>query len=132
MITGFESQTSELSREEIEISKVIIRGLERRIGKENAVSSNEMMKGLARMGIDIAGSRVRKIINYIRNTNAIPGLAANSNGYYCVKNIEELDEYIKSLQERIDAQLYVLESLKKQRNSYATSIGDNPSSIESC
>ena len=132
MITGFESQTSELSREEIEISKVIIRGLERRIGKENAVSSNEMMKGLARMGIDIAGSRVRKIINYIRNTNAIPGLAANSNGYYCVKNIEELDEYIKSLQERIDAQIYVLESLKKQRNSYATSIGDNPSSIESC
>ena len=132
MITGFESQTSQLSREEIEISKVIIRGLERRIGKENAVSSNEMMKGLARMGIDIAGSRVRKIINHIRNTNAIPGLAANSNGYYCVKNIEELDEYIRSLQERIDAQLYVLESLKKQRDSYTTSIAYNPSSTENC
>ena len=51
---------------------------------------------------------------YIRINNLVSGLCSNSKGYYIAKNIKELEDNNKSLQQRISSQIEVLNALEKQ------------------
>ena len=109
MIKGFEKITAELNQQELELVPVVIRGLQKKQGKDSAVSSTKICKA-----INISAPRLRKIINHIRITNQLPALCSASNGYFVATNIYEMQDYIISLKQRIKAQVDVLNSLEQQ------------------
>lgn len=110
MIPGFEDITYDLTAEEEKLIPVFVKGLSKKIGKDNAVTSTHIMRKIPGLN----GARVRKIINYIRNNYLVPGLLANSSGYYVSKSKEEVREYINSLGHR-EAAIY---SVRKKMEEY--------------
>ena len=109
MINGFEEQTHDLTDKELELVGVIIKGLSNKIGKDKAITGAKICKAM-----DLVGPRLRKIINHIRIYNLLPALCSSSNGYFVADNLNELEEYIVSLKQRISAQIRVLHALEKQ------------------
>ena len=109
MLRGFEKLTDELTDDELKKVPRIVSGLSKRIGKENAVTSNFICNKM-----DLIGVRLRKIIHFIRINNLVGGLCSNSKGYYVAKNIQELEDNNKSLQQRITSQIEILNALEKQ------------------
>lgn len=102
MITNFEEETDRLNKIEKEVLlPLFVKALSKKIGKEKQVTSSQMIDGVwTNFKIKIEGSRVRKLINYIRNTGLIPGLIATNKGYYISNDPREIQQYIKSLEER--------------------------------
>jgi len=101
MLEGFEDLTAELTLyEQHQILPTVTNGLSKKIGKAMAVTNARICEGLATRGKHIAGPRLRKVINYIRNTGLVPGLVASSEGYYVADNPEEMESWLKSLRGR--------------------------------
>ena len=111
MLKGFEDITYELTKEEMEKLPIVIKGLEKKIGKEKAVTSTKICEAL-----NLKAPRLRKIINHIRINNLIFGLCSSSNGYFIADNEKELNEYIISLKQRIKAQAARNSARDKARN----------------
>lgn len=109
MIKGFETITADLSQDELDMIQPIIKGLNNKQGKDMAITGTKICKA-----INTTGPRLRKMINYIRTNNLLPGLCSTSNGYFVAKNIYEMQDYIISLKQRIKAQVGVLNALEKQ------------------
>lgn len=119
MINLFENITEELTDYEKEvILPVVIKGLETKNGKQNAVTNKYIVGKLSIIGISTSSPRIRKIIHYIRVENKISRLIATSNGYYISNNIDELDNYIKSLKQRLNSIRSVKDSLTEQRDIF--------------
>lgn len=68
-------------------------------------------------GYDVSEVRIRKMVNYIRVTNAAKPnvLIGASNGYFLTNNIQTVDEQIESLEGRIDSMRAAIDSIKSQR-----------------
>lgn len=109
MIKGFETITADLSQDELDMIQPIIKGLNNKQGKDMAITGTKICKA-----INTTGPRLRKMINYIRTNNLLPGLCSTSNGYFVAKNIYEMQDYIISLKQRIKAQVEVLNALEQQ------------------
>jgi hypothetical protein len=109
MIKGFEEFTYELTEVELLIVDDLLNGLGARIGKNNAITSTIICESLR-----ITAVRLRKMINYIRITNQLAGLCSSNKGYFVAKNIEELEDYMISLKQRIKSQVDVLNALENQ------------------
>lgn len=117
MIHGFNEQTKELTHEEFKISGFVIKGLLSKIGKSNAITSDQMIAGLKEnCNIDINGARLRKIINYIRTSGRVKNLVATSKGYYIEDNQEEIDKYVESLYQRSEAIIAVAKSFSSTKH----------------
>ena len=74
-------------------------------------------------GYHVSGSRLRKMINYIRVMNVKTGVQCNignmvvigaSNGYFITGNAEIIKDQIESLQGRMDSMAAVVDSLRAQ------------------
>lgn len=74
-------------------------------------------------GYHVSGSRLRKMINYIRVLNIKKGVQCNlgnmvvigaSNGYFVTGKIEIIKDQIESLQGRMDSMAAVVDSLQAQ------------------
>tara|TARA_R110000751_G_scaffold167191_3_gene273083 strand:+ start:396 stop:767 length:372 start_codon:yes stop_codon:yes gene_type:complete len=109
MIKGFETITADLSQDELDMIQPIIKGLNNKQGKDMAITGTKICKA-----INTTGPRLRKMINYIRTNNLLPGLCSTSNGYFVAQNIYEMQDYIISLKQRIKAQVEVLNALEQQ------------------
>ena len=109
MLKGYEHITYELTDEEKQILPTIIKGLINRKGKQNAVSSLTIQKKLG-----ITRHRIRKIIGHIRTNDLIFGLCSTGTGYYVAENIQELEECMIILKQRIYTQMKTLHHLEKQ------------------
>jgi len=117
MLKLFEDITEDLTDYENQVVKpIIIQGLELKRGKENAVTNKHIVEKLKEQGIKTSTPRVRKIIHDIRVNDTIPCLIATSSGYYISKDIEELDNYILSLTQRMFSIKEIRDSLRKQRD----------------
>lgn len=115
MIEGFEKQTSELTTDEKQLLPLFIKGLSAHIGKDNPVTSTEIIQKLKdKKNIIVGGARVRKLINHIRMHNLIPRLIATSGGYYITNDKKELRKYIESLKGREDAIKAIREKLESE------------------
>jgi len=115
MITGFEEETAPLTEyEERELLPVMIDGLSKKIGKENAVTSSTIIRRLKEKGLKIDGARVRKLINHIRRHDLVPLLCGSSKGYWIEHNEKEINKYIRSLHERIEAISAVRNAMVRQ------------------
>jgi hypothetical protein len=115
MINGFEKETEPLTEEERNLLPKFVRGLKKRIGKENAITNGEIREAFKKnAGIIIPPSRVRKIINHIRINGLVNLLCASSKGYYVGSIDKEIVEYMEGLKNRVEAQNLVLKKLQMQ------------------
>lgn len=125
MITGFEKHTARLTDDEMKLVRGFTIALERRVGKKNAVTSSYIIKEYKKQGVKISGPRVRKIINYIRMNNLVPGLIASSQGYYVTDDPEELKGYIESLEGRLSSIAGILRMTKQKYKEIITADQQN-------
>lgn len=115
MLNGFDKETAPLSEYEREILlPIMVKCLQRKIGKENAVTNKVMCAKMQEYGYDIGEVRVRKIINHIRVNNLISCLMASNKGYYIANDQKEIKDYIQSLKGRERAIKAVREALEEQ------------------
>jgi histone deacetylase complex regulatory component SIN3 len=104
MIALFEELTYQITDNE----KLCAKFIEAVLRKTNKFYTNKQLRKLIfeRSGndtdFDLADSRIRVIMNYLRRTTA-PNIIASSNGYKITEDIDELNKYLESLYDRIDA-----------------------------
>lgn len=121
MINTFEEYTFELTEYEREtLQPIIIKGLKARIGKENSITNKKICKALKDLRHDITEPRLRKIIHNIRANNIIPLLLSTSKGYFVAKDNKEVEDWIKSMEQRINSQKQILNAIKNQKYKKAT------------
>lgn len=115
MIKGFDNETQLLTEYELKnVLPVILDGLKTKIGKANAVTNKFIISRL-RGSYKVDAARIRKVINYIRTNDLLPGLIATSEGYFLATTEGELLEYEESLKGREEAIKAVRLSIARQR-----------------
>jgi len=115
MITNFERETHELNHYELKtLLPVLSIGLNRKIGKLNAITNKDICLSMKQAGYKLTDARLRKIIHHIRVNNLIPLLIATSKGYYISNDENEINQYIKSLSERINSIQEIKDALMHQ------------------
>jgi uncharacterized protein YneF (UPF0154 family) len=119
MIKGFEDITFELTEKEMKLLPMFIKGLQTKKGKSNAITNKRIRQRLEAHGIKISDSRVRKIINHIRNNELVPLLCSTSKGYFVAANSQEVEEYLEGLKQRIQEQTRIYDSIEHQYKTYA-------------
>jgi hypothetical protein len=100
MINGFEEKTAKLSSYELSLAKMMIRGFESKIGKENAITASEIVKIMTSKGYKINDRRVRKIVHFIVSTGQINRFVATNNGYHIANTDQEVEDHVESLIQR--------------------------------
>lgn len=117
MITFFEEQTHELTKEEMELIPIVIHGF-RQYKKNNPIKADLIVQ---RMNLFLENNgyktrltqpRLRKLVNYIRTNGLIP-LIATSNGYFTTECKETIQLQIISLQQRANSIERAVDGLKK-------------------
>lgn len=103
MINGFEKETQELSNYEHTLVPILVKGLLSKKGKSQSITNKQICEILKPHYRKINQVRVRKIIHYIRCNRLVTNLIATSKGYYRAENKKELDDYRKSLVQRINS-----------------------------
>ena len=116
LINGFEEETAPLNEKEQKMIPDVITMLTAAKGSNKAVKNATISRMLLSLhGEDVSGSRIRKIINYIRNEDLVSCLVASSKGYYIADNEQELLDYEESLEKRVQAICKVLKHIIRQR-----------------
>ena len=104
MLKGFEKQTSPLSTyEKNTLLPIMVGGLKTKIGKDKAITNSEICETLTSKGYDVKEPRVRKLINHITTHHLVPLLIATSKGYWVSDSIQEVEDWIASMDSRIDS-----------------------------
>lgn len=69
-------------------------------GKQNSMKAPYLVQCIIdQTGMPFTDTRLRKMVNYLRRTAALP-IIATSNGYYITENAEEIRKEIISMRER--------------------------------
>ena len=116
MIKGFEDVTAKISANEKEVYlPLVVEVLSHRVGCKKA-ATNKMIREYLHLedSVIITETKMRKIISYIRQNHLVPCLIATNRGYYVAEEKQEMDDYLKSLQGRIDAIYASMNALEKQ------------------
>lgn len=117
MITNFESVTEELTDLELLVLPSVISAFGK-YTKENPIKAPEIIKRMnenfkSKGGkLRMSEPRLRKMCNYIRSNGLLP-LISTSNGYYVSTSKKEIENQIKSLNQRASSILRSAEGLKK-------------------
>ena len=109
MLKGYENINFELSEDDSKWIQPFSRGISKRIGKENAITSKEIQNKTG-----LSSQKVHRIIQHIRTKNIVNGICSNGRGYYVAKDRHELEECLVSLKQRIYSQMLTLHCLEKQ------------------
>lgn len=122
MITLFTNITEQLTDKEKNLLTPMLLELLKKTSSGHRATSNQICFYFSSQGHSVSGSRLRKMINYIRVTNAAQPFVVigASNGYYLTTDCREIDDQIESLEGRIDAMKAVIDVLKAQRDSLKT------------
>ena len=134
MIHNFEEYTSKMTYEEKQfIFPEIIKILSLAIGKEKAVKCSDIINEIESFGIvthivvngkDVLKSirttpaRVRHMIHVLRVSDTIPFLIATSQGYYISNDVEEINTYIQSIDDRIRSIYQIMKALRRQSKNF--------------
>lgn len=115
MLEGFNDITQELSQYEKEVLlPKIVAGLSTKKGKHMAITNKKICEAMKNRGFEIADTRLRKLVEYIREHQIIPGLLASSKGYWISTDPEEVRNYLKSIYGRKSA----LQMIEQRMTSY--------------
>ena len=96
---------------------ILIKSLEMKQGKENAVRGKQIIEGLRNHGLKINRRSLYMLINHIRTNDLVVGLMASTVGYYITSNNQELMDYENSLLSREVEIRKVRKSIKRQRSA---------------
>ncbi len=120
MIKNFEDYTHVITDYEMNnIVPRLISILQLRIGKELAITNGNIVKDFANGQIHTSEPRIRHIIHVLRVSDTIPFLIATSKGYYISNDIDEINDYIQSIEDRLRSIYDIRRSLKRQlRNKH--------------
>jgi hypothetical protein len=101
MIKNFEEFTIELTPTEYRLIPMMVDRFNNKRGIIHIVTAETMIAKINEaFGIKLKDTRIRKIIQYIRVNNLVPGLIATSKGYYTAETTAEINEWIESLKAR--------------------------------
>lgn len=113
MIIGHENETFELSKDEINLAIKLIPHFKNRT-KKNPVKAKEIVTGVNnvyQLTTKFSEVRLRKIVNYYRVNSILP-IISYCKGYYVSYDPEDINEMIKSLNQRAKSILDCSEGLK--------------------
>ena len=96
---------------------ILMKGLEMKKGKENAVTNKQIVHSVRKHGVRINSFSVILLVNHIRTNDLMVGLMATSNGYYVSSSEQELIDYEMNLMCREVALRKVRMSMQRQRRS---------------
>ena len=96
---------------------VLIKALETKKGKKNAVSGKQILQGLQSQNLKINERDVTMLINHIRTNDLVVGLIATSVGYYIANSEHELVKYENTLLVREKTIRKVRKSIIRQRRA---------------
>lgn len=101
MIKNFEEFTIELTPTEHRLVPMMVDRFKTKRGIKTVVTAETMIAKIHEsFGVKLKEPRVRKIIQYIRVNNLVPGLIATSRGYYTAETTAEINDWIESLKAR--------------------------------
>lgn len=104
MIRGFEEYTQPLTEGMImNVVPKVAALLKYRKGAEFAITNKEIQRLLRHDNITVSDTQVRAIINYIRTNHIVKSILASSKGYYIATDVRELEDYCRSLGQRMNA-----------------------------
>ena len=114
MIYGFKKETEPLNDYERDILlPAIVKGLQTKIGKHNAITNIKMIKALNEHGYkSLSEPRIRKIINFIRIQGLIINLIASNKGYWIEEDINERRKYVIGVKQRAESMLASLQNIE--------------------
>lgn len=102
MITNFEEITYELTpMEQAAVSHIVFLLRNSMTPVKNQQISKYLREQNSELKLD--GPRIRKIIGYIRVKKLLKNVIATSKGYYVSYDKKDIERYVKSLTERINA-----------------------------
>lgn len=107
----------ELTDEELQASSIIRRSLtQNHVGKANAITAQKIIDGMSYYyHIDLSSAAIRKIINWLRNSdNCIALCSTTTGGYYVAATAQELEECCNRLHDRWVNQYETERSLRRQ------------------
>lgn len=118
MITLFEVLTRELTTHEKRVLVPMLKSTLYVTHEKNKFTADNLVKWFKASREHTSPVRIRKMIQYLRATNAYPGkmVIGGGRGYYLTKEVVKMDGQIKSLKDRISAQQFTLKKLVRQRN----------------
>jgi len=85
--------------------------LKGRIGRKNAITNRELQD----MFPELSERTIQFIVNNLRNSDIVLCLVASSQGYYVAETESELQDYEKSLNNRIGELVKVRDQVARQR-----------------
>ncbi len=102
------------------------------IGKENAITNSSIQVDInvtnpikiydeskgSSYYLKTSGPRLRHIIHVLRVSDTIPLLVATSYGYYVSNDVEEINKYIASIEDRMRSIYDIRRALKRQLSNY--------------
>ena len=120
MLKNFEEITKDLQAYETKVvMPLIAKGMNQKIGKENAISGNKICDSMNKSGLlhnyKLNPVRLRKIMGALRLTGKVMYLCSGKNGYYIAGTTLELDDCIESLEQRVAQQQRVIDAMIWQR-----------------
>lgn len=102
---------------------ILIKGLEMKAGKANAVTNKQIVQSLTGHGLKINYRCVCRLINHIRTNDLVEGLVASSFGYYVTNCERELLNYEDRLLSREKSIKQVRMSMQRQRRTMFAKLG---------
>ncbi len=121
MRTELKKETCPLSNYELNVLlPIVIKGLETKKGKANAVTNKQIVQGLQSHGLKVTVRQVCRLISYIRTNDLIVGLMGSRNGYYTTNSEREFIGYEHRLFKREASLKKVRLSIERQRKTMFT------------
>lgn len=117
MLTLFTNITEELTDvEKHTLVRLILERLEY-TSEENCYTGKQLCGYLRSLNYQTSEVRIRKMINYIRVTNAARPkvLIGGGKGYFLTADVKVVDDQIESLEGRRDSMNAALDAIKAQR-----------------
>lgn len=119
MLTLFKNITEELTDLEKNTLVPLLLDTLQATSEENCFKSKELCSYLQACRYQVTDVRIRKMVNYIRVTNAAKPkvLIGTSKGYFLTNNIRIIDDQIESMQGRIDSMAAAIDAMTAQRTN---------------
>lgn len=117
MLTLFTNITEQLTDLEKQTLVPMLLDTLKHTDSDAAMKSKWLVGWFKSCGYDVSDVRVRKMVNYIRVTNAAKPkvLIGTSKGYFLTEQIKTVDDQIESMEGRIDSMKAAVDAMKAQR-----------------
>ena len=96
-----------------EMDNLVVSTIRGHIGRENAISGDELFKILNNKGYHITRNSIINIVERVIEERYLPICSLNRNGYYFPKDKEDIELAISHLQSRVDGLNKRIDFLKR-------------------